>query len=113
VTPEIAYREMGYPAPAARAMWKAASVQGTGKPLRPAKDLAAQVLYQALAPLQYGPSAVASSPIGDHRLDGTDPLGFLAAGEPLTRIRWEQVVGDALSQDVFRWDNIPLQPNSR
>jgi hypothetical protein len=113
VTPEIAYREMGYPAPAARAMWKAASVQGVGKPLRPAKDLAAQVLYQALAPLQYGPSAVASSPIGDHRLDGTDPLGFLAAGEPLTRIRWEQVVGDALSQDVFRWDNIPLQPNSR
>jgi hypothetical protein len=108
VTPEIARREMGYPEIGARAMWMAASVQGRGKPMPPLKDYAATVVYQALSPLRGDSPAVAYAAAGAYRLDGTDPLGFLAAGEPLTRLRWDQVVGDALSQDIFFWDRIPV-----
>jgi hypothetical protein len=108
VTPEIARREMGYPEIGARAMWMAASVQGRGKPMPPLKEYAATVVYQAFNPLRPDSLAVAYAAAGAYRLDGTDPLGFLAAGEPLTRIRWEQVVGDALSQDIFFWDRIPV-----
>jgi hypothetical protein len=67
VRPEDAIREMSYPDIAARAMWKAASVQGVNQ------------------------------------------LGFLAAGQPVTRLRFEQVVGDALAQDLFFWDRIPAK----
>jgi hypothetical protein len=108
VTSEVAWREMGYPAAAARAMWKAASVQGTGKPLYSSKDLGTRIFYQALSPVREGPPDVTYSLFDAHRLDGTDPLGMLAAGEPLIRIRWDQIVGDALAQDRFPWDDIPV-----
>jgi hypothetical protein len=68
VTPADAAREMGYPETAARAMWKAASVQ-----------------Y------------------------GNNQLGFLAAGQSITREAWERSVGDALRQDLFSWDTIPVK----
>jgi hypothetical protein len=108
VTPEIAHREMGYPQFAARAMWKAASIQGRGKPAPPPKDYLAQFVYQATAPLRDSTPAIGLGLFADHPVQGTDQLGFLAGGEPITRLQFDQVVGDALSQDIFSWDKIPV-----
>jgi hypothetical protein len=109
VTPEVAAREMGYPDVAARAMWKAASVQGSyGKPSPSVKDYAATVVYRALSPLRGGEPGTVQAHTGDYQLQGTNQLGFLAAGQPITREAWERVVGDALSQDLFPWDRIPV-----
>lgn len=113
VSPSTAAAEMGYPEWAARAMWKSASVQGAVQPFPSIKDYAATVVYQAFAPLQGRENGVTFSVATEQPYRGTNQLGFLAAGQPITREAWERVVGDALSQDVFRWDNIPAQPKFR
>jgi hypothetical protein len=113
VTPEQAAREMGYPQFAARAMWKAASVQGSGKPLPNLKDYASAVVYRALAPLHGRTPGVEYSVVADTQLQGSSQLGFLAAGQSVTRVRFEQEVGDGLAQDIFSWDRVPVPIKAR
>jgi hypothetical protein len=113
VSTATAARETGYPEWAARAMWKAASVQGVGKPMPSLKDYAATVVYRALAPLRGREPGVGYDLDGSHLLQGSNQLGFLAAGESITRESWERNVGIGLSQDSFRWDKIPIYVNPR
>jgi hypothetical protein len=114
VTPEVAAREMGYPEVGARAMWKAASVQGAyGKPPSSVKDYAATVVYRALAPLRGSDPGTIQAHTGNYSLQGTNQLGFLAAGQSITREAWERVVGDGMAQDLFSWDRLSVPARSR